>query len=326
MTKPLTIKEFWAKSVTTSSEGVSLVKSYLASLPEFPKEVVLVSAGEVKPLIDPDVFGLYEWLKTRVSLSFVSAACVSVHAAILDFYHSDSSERLIISLELDKHLQQGCLNSLGIGNDADQDGLDVVAGVGCCLLSRHYDEGDLTIDYCEIVSQPLGVSGIHSVIGQLSSSLTQLPNNVKPVSFDICSEWGKNLWKGLSARLNAAQFEREWLASAEQDEQHFLTLKPLHELAMYREQLSDAPLFLITLGGGGRVGLLQVSSQPQKLPNIEAVSSTTYCLESDVAAFKEAVSHRSRCQNTYYKAVKQTLKYPHHQHRGKANAYFRWKL
>lgn len=326
MSNSLTIKEFWAKSVSSSAEGITLVKEYLLSLPELPKEVVLVSAGEVKPLIDTEVFAFYEWLKPQVTLSFVSAACVSIHAAILDFYHSESTERLIVSLELDKHLQQGCLNSLGIGNDEDQDGLDVVAGVGCCLLSRSYQLGDINVDYCEIVSQPLGVSGIHSVISHLSSSLTQLPNNVKPVSFDICSDWGKNLWKGLSARLSTAEFEREWLASAEQDEQHFLTLKPLHELSMYREQLHDAPLFLITLGGGGRVGLLQVSCQPLKLPKIEAVSSTACCLESDVAAFRDAAAYRSRCQNTYYKAVKQTLKYPHHQYRGKANAYFRWKL
>lgn len=326
MTQPLAIKDFWAKSVASSKEGISLVKEYLLSLPELPKEVVLVSAGEVKPLIDPEVFAFYEWLKPQVSMRFVSAACVSVHAAILDFYHSSSDERLVISLELDKQIQQGCLNSLGIGNDAEQDGLDVVAGVGCCVLSREFTEGDLSVDYCEIVSQPLGVSGIHTVIGHLTNSLTKLPNNVKPVSFDICSVWGQNLWRGLSARLATAKFDRQWLASAEKDEQHLLTLKPLHELSMYRDTVNDAPLFLITLGGGGRVGLLQVSSQPKALPKIEAVSSTSCCLESDIASFRDAVSYRSRCQNTYYKAVKQTLKYPHHQHRGKANAYFCWKL
>lgn len=326
MTKPLTIKDFWASSVQTTSEGIALVKAYLLSLPELPKEVVLVSAGEVKPLIDADVFAFYEWLKPQVELRFVSAACVSLHAAILDFYHSESSERLVISLELNKTIQQGCLNSLGIGNDPEQDGLDVVAGVGCCLLSRHYQAGDLVITQCEIMSQPLGVSGIHAVISHLSSTLTQLPETVLPVSFDICSDWGKNLWKGLSARLNSVQFEREWLASAEQDEKHLLTLKPLHELAMYHEVLQATPLFLITLGGGGRVGLLQVSSDPSELPTIDAASNTTYCLESDVSAFRDAASYRSRCQKTYYKAVKQTLKYPHHQHRGKKNSYFCWPL
>ncbi|MCJ8268548.1 MAG: hypothetical protein MJK04_04010, partial [Psychrosphaera sp.] len=263
MSAPLVISQFWADEATNAHDAIDQLKWRILALDHLPKNVTLVSAGEVCILLDGAVTGFYLWLSERTHVTFISAACTSLHAGILDFYHSDLDSTLVISLELDKHFQQGCLNALGIGNDVDQDGLDVVPGVGFIALHRlddqaisaqQPDENALVVEHCQLLSQGPGLTGTSSLVRQLYHELKDLPEHVLPVSFDICSQWGKSLWKGLDMRLEASQHVPDWLSSIERCQRHYLSLKPLFELQMYQQKLQKNSLLLLTLGGGGRVG------------------------------------------------------------------------
>ncbi len=329
MSSPLVIRHHFSQQVSNNAEAVSVLSQQLQAFSSLPDDIVIISAGEVKPLTDPLVSEFVDSLKSSASVSFISAACVSFHAAILDFYRrsemNEVQEQLIISLEIDKGVQQGCLNSLGIGNEADQDGLDVHAGVGLLWLSRTFQPGDTSISGCQIVSQPKGMSGISIVINQLSKAFAVLPDTVKPVSFDICSNWGKKLLKGLDARLPAHRKSEHWLSSLEPDEAHFLTLKLVMELDHYLSESEQSDLFIMTLGGGGRIGLLTVSNQQINNPTIDESSFSEFELEQDLQGYRHALAEKQHDIAAYYEQVKQTLKYPQAEYRGVNNHYFVWR-
>jgi hypothetical protein len=339
MSAPLVISQYWADEATNAVDAIDQLKWRILALDHLPKNVTLVSAGEVCILLDGAVTSFYLWLSERTKVTFISAACTSLHAGILDFYHSDLDSTLVISLELDKHFQQGCLNALGIGNDFDQDGLDVVPGVGFIELHRggrgasgqQPNEGDLVIENCQLLSQAPGLTGTSSLVRQLYHELKDLPEHVLPVSFDICSQWGKSLWKGLDRRLGAVEQVPDWLSSIESCQRHYLSLKPLFELQMYQQKLQNNSLLLLTLGGGGRVGMLQLGKSDQlgknktvskKLPK---ASFETHCMSTDIDGYELALALRHGDPSAYYQQIRTTLKYPRSRYRGMDNHYFKWQ-
>ncbi|NQZ07878.1 MAG: hypothetical protein HRT35_12015 [Algicola sp.] len=334
MTAPLVISQFWADEATDAHDAINQLKSRILALDNLPKNVTLVSAGEVCILLDGAVTGFYLWLSERTHVTFISAACTSLHAGILDFYHSDLDSTLVISLELDKHFQQGCLNALGIGNDIDQDGLDVVPGVGFIAMHKGNEQprkGDLVIEHCQLLSQGPGLTGTSSLVRQLYHELKDLPEHVLPVSFDICSQWGKSLWKGLDMRLEASQQVPDWLSSIERCQRHYLSLKPLFELQMYQQKLQNNSLLLLTLGGGGRVGMLQLGKSEQLGKNstigtnLPQASFETHCMSTDINGYELALALRQEDPSAYYQQIRTTLKYPRSRYRGMDNHYFKWQ-
>jgi hypothetical protein len=321
------IKDFWADTADSAAQGLSRLNAVLAEIDHLPKDIVIISAGEVKPLLNPLIKQFCQTLEatTGHNLSFISAACTSLHGAILDFNHSISKERLIITLELDQSLQQGCLNALGIGNEPEQDGLSVVDCMGFCLLSKEVPgDKSLIIEDCQIFSQPMGMVGIQSLIKQLSQYLQNTPDHCHPISFDICSLWGKKLLKGLNSRL-AEHFSPDyWLPSIEQDNRHFLSLKPTLELQLYQKFLTHGNLLMMTLGGGGRVGCLRISRGVTDI-QMQAVSTVSeHCVTTDTNDYNSAINRLAQSKSDYQQGIKATLKYPQHQYRGLNNHYFRW--
>lgn len=321
------VKQYWASTVNSVSEGLRKLKNELSKLPHLPKDIVIISAGEVKPLLNPLIqqFCLQLEQQQHCHVHFISAACTSLHAAILDFNHHQVIERLIITLELDQSLQQGCLNALGIGIEPEQDGLEVIDGVGYCLIEKTQpDEHSLVIEDCVILSQPMGMTGIQKLINLTCEYMQQLPEKTRAVSFDICSNWGKKLIKGMDNRLIDAHRSKHWLPSAEQHNHHFLSLKPTLELQRYEHHLEQGNLLLMTLGGGGRIGCLRISRGVTDIRMQAKATYTEHSLSDDINSYHYAVSIQDCCVDTYYQGVKDTLKYPQHCYRGINNHYFRW--
>jgi hypothetical protein len=321
------IKDFWANTVDSVGQGLRELKIQLAKLGPLPKDIVIISAGEVKPLLNPMIqqFCLQLEQNSHCRLSYISAACTSFHAAVLDFVQHPDKQRLIITLELDQSLQQGCLNALGIGMDPDQDGLEVIDGVGYCLLSKEQPYPDsLIIEDCEILSQPKGMTGIQKLILRLNHYLCQVPERCQPVSFDICSLWGKKLILGLDARLPQTLTSDCWLPSAEQHNHHYLSLKPTLELQLYKDKLRSGNLLLMTLGGGGRIGCLRISRGVTDIRMMAESSFSEHSLTDDMSCYHAAINNEGNSVDDYYASVKTTLKYPQAQYRGLNNHYFRW--
>lgn len=321
------LKQYWAKTVDSVFEGLGKLKAELSKLDHIPQDIVIISAGEVKPLLNPLIqqFCLQLEQQHHGHVHFISAACTSLHAAILDFNHHAVCERLIITLELDQSLQQGCLNALGIGIEPEQDGLKVIDGVGFCIVSKETpDDNALVIEDCVILSQPTGMTGIQKLITLVCEHLNQLPENCRPVSFDISSNWGKKLIKGLDNRLDAHLCSEHWLDSAEQHNHHFLSLKPTLELQSYETHLEQGNLLLMTLGGGGRLGCLRISRGITDIRMQAEVTYSEHSLSEDIDNYTQAVNIQNDCVDTYYQGVKDTLKYPQHCYRGRNNHYFRW--
>lgn len=301
---------------------------------DIPQDIVLVSAGEITPLLNAQVQHFCLQLAKKVGKMplFISAACTSLHAAILDFGQSDSQRRLVIHLDIDRFWQQGCLNSLGIGNGEEQDGLNVVNSGAICLLEKSNEApafNQWLVEDCFILSQPKGVFSTQLILNQLTDYLQQLPQHLPQqwqqqshqiVSFRISSLWGEKLLKALNSRLKGDINPQNWLNSAEPDTDHYLSVKPLMELANYKKHNN---LLLITLGGGGRIGLLKVSKNSHHKTLYHTAGVTEQSLSDD---FDSYLTAKALYQDSFYHRVKETLKYPRDAYRGINNHYFRWDL
>ncbi|KGJ93906.1 hypothetical protein [Colwellia psychrerythraea] len=331
MASPLVISHYWSGDASDADIAIIELKFRLNALGALPSHVTVVSAGEACVLLDPIVFEFYQWLSDHCHVTFISAACTSVHAGILDFYHSDLDATLVISIELGKSFQQSCLNSLGIGNDNEQKGLDVIPCVGFIALKRlvvgkKIAPHELVVEQCQLISQQPGMTGTQLLIRQLYQELKSLPAHVLPVSFNICSLWAKSLFRGLDNLFAVNQRSVNWLSSIESCQRHYLSLKPLLELQLYRQKLKQNSLLFFTLGGGGRVGMLQLGKNiktPIKLPK---ASFEQQSLLNDIKSYQLANSLIQADKSAYYKQIRATLKYPHSRYRGKDNHYFKWQI
>ncbi len=321
------IERYWAKTVDTVSQGIDELTAELTKLPPLSGDILIVSAGEVKPLLNPLINQFCQSLEalSECQVHFISAACTSFHAAILDFNKSNSEQALIITLELDLSLQQACLNALGIGNEAKQDGLHVVNGVGFCLVKKAIpDAQSLIVEACNIFSQPKGVAGVQTLLNQLSKYIEKMPDSCQIVSCNIASLWGKRLENALKSRLTQRCNPEFWLPSIEHNTQHFLSLKPTLELQQYQAHLQLGNLLILTLGGGGRVGALRISIGPTDIKKFTDATCSEHSLDTDMHDYHHAIRLKQGSIQDYYQIVKSTLKYPQAQYRGLNNHYFRW--
>ena len=323
------LSQCWAEKVDSVSHGLTQLQAKLDELSEKPKQVIFVSAGEIKPLLNPDILAFCENISHNFQCraDFISAACTSLHASIFHFNNSNSNNCLVILLELDQTLQQGCLNALGVGDSDGQDGLTVNDCVGFCLLEKRVArDQDIVIEQCQIFSQPSGISGMSKLLNQLMVHIENVQSEGLFVSFDINSVWGEKLKSALKSRLNKLAKPTYWLSSIETDQRHYLSLKPILELNNYRHQLRKKPLTILTLGGGGRVGSLKLSINTRNKSHIDDASFNEFCLTTDQAIYQQSLKVKPYSIQAYHAIVKATLKYPQHQYRGINNHYFRWPL
>jgi len=303
------------------------LRSYLVQLSKtspLPQLIYLISAGEANVLLDTQVKDFAVDLeKDNFKLKFVGSACTSFHAAILDFSTSTETEALVLHLELNKERQQDCLDALGIGMGFDQDGLDVVTGVAVNWISKTKSEADFCqISQCDILSQPLSLKGMPSLIFNLRKLINH-DQNAKVVSFSIRSKWGQQLLKGIpDANV------KEWLPSLEPCGKHYLSIKPIREMHHYLTDAFKDNLWILTLGGGGRVGCLKISktNSDSHAFSCNEINIKKLCLYSAYCQFTAALQVRQHSQDTFYPMVRNAMSYPSKKYRGTKNQLFYWHV
>ncbi len=287
-----------------------------------PATWYLTSAGEANVLLDPI---LQQWLANKAEqgwqLEFLGSACTSWHAAILDFSASEHQDVLVLQLELNKDRQQDCLDCLGIGTAPEQDGLDAVTGVALSWLSKTPTEHDQAhIVDCDLLSQPASLDGLPRLI-QLVRQRLNGAAATDVVSFDIHSRWGKQLFRGFGEQ---AQY---WLPSLELCGHHFLSIKPMRELHQYLLQQARHDIWILTLGGGGRVGCLRLAKPTASgvdfLPR--PVHRQTLTLAASLGQFQAALAVKDHSASAFYSMVRSAMTYPQKRFRGHHNQVFYWQ-
>lgn len=288
---------------------------------DLPSFWYLTSAAEVNVLLDDS---LQSWLSQRtqtdLQLDFIASACTSWHAAILNFASSEQQDVLVLQLELNQHRQQDCLDSLGIGIQPEQDGLSVVTGVAVSWLSKvatPHDEAKIL--ECDLLSQPSGLDGLLQLIRLVRRRLITAPDT-PVVSFDIHSRWGKQLLKGFSQQV------RHWLTSIESDQQHFLSIKPLREMHTYLLSQQHREIWILTLGGGGRIGCLRLTSESNHPQGFipRAVHRQRLTLDASLRQFQAALAVKEHSTDAFYAMVRSAMSYPQKRFRGHHNQVFHW--
>lgn len=325
----MVMSQFWAEKVDSVTLGLTQLHAKIADITIEPKQIVFVSAGEIKPLLNPEILAFCQHINNnfQCEIDFVSAACTSFHASIFHFNQSNSNNCLVILLELDQKLQQGCLDALGVGNTEEDAGLTVNNCVGYCLLEKRAAHAqEIIIEQCQIFSQPTGLSGIQKLINQLVTHIEEVNSQVAFVSFDISSLWADKLKAALTPRLKRLKASMRCLSSIETDERHYLSLKPLLELQNHRHQLNNTPLLILTLGGGGRVGSLKFSTNTLSQSHIKTASFNAFSLTNDRTLYQHSLNAKNHSIQAYHAIVKATLKYPQLKYRGINNHYFQWSL
>ncbi|MCO7225536.1 hypothetical protein [Pleionea sp. CnH1-48] len=316
------INHFWAAETTSSELGIQALEQELLKSESLPSCVYIVSAGEVNVLLDPVVRSFVAKLERKgFNVRFVGAACTSVHAAMLAFLDSNEKRSLICVLELNQALQQACLNAIGIGNEVEQDGLEVKTGVGLLDVSLKAGDNAIEVFDLNLWAQESGVRSAQVMLMKMRKYFQLLPIDSRIVSFDICSQWCKSLLEGLNTK--------SWLPSYEQDHNHVLSLKPIFELQQYYDYLDSGPLVLVTLGGGGRIGCLIVKKHKRKGRVVTRfkrnITHFNFELEENYQQFKSVMMSESTPALIYQK-TKAAMKYPSVIYRGIENHYFEWLL
>lgn len=289
---------------------------------QLPNCWYLTSAAEVNVLLDPI---LQQWLAKKAQqgfrLEFLGSACTSWHAAILEFSQSSLQDVLVLQLELNKDRQQDCLDCLGIGIQPEQDGLDAVTGVALSWLSKTPTAGDQAhILDCDLLSQPASLVGMPRLIHMVRKRLNSSPN-ANVVSFDIHSRWGKQLFRGFG------DHSKSWLASLELCGHHFLSIKPVREMHRYLLQQQRNEVWLLTLGGGGRIGCLRLG-QPDTSADefvVRPVHREVLTMETSLRQFQSALQVKQHSSAAFYPMVRSAMTYPQKHFRGHHNQVFYWQ-
>lgn len=320
------IKNLWVDSGGQVDRLLDALRGHLDQYDLLPELIYVVSAGEANVLQDSRVVEFIADLEDGGhNIRFVGSACTSFHAAVLSFSKCSEAEALILNLELGKERQQECLDSLGIGVGPDQDGLDVLVGVAATWICREYCETHLCqISSCDILSQAPSLSGAPDLVKSIKQVIsTSSSDDTRVVSFDIRSKWAKGLLKGFSHSDKAS-----WLPSIEEDGWHYLSIKPLSELISYYIEEKVTDLWLLTLGGGGRVGCLKIDIPSpnfqgflSRLVNVEKLA-----LEDAYIDFSSAQHLGDTLGQDYLSHIREALRYPKRIYRGRHNQIFDWVL
>ncbi|MBV8753552.1 MAG: hypothetical protein JO309_01590 [Pseudonocardiales bacterium] len=194
------------------------------------------------------------------AISFLSIGCAGLFACILEFLQTDARNARVLLLETPADFVQATLDLANIGTGGDgfiaQDVSYVVD------LSRSPAAGALRVAYCEILARPPALSGTAKlavrILTRLRAIMREFPE-ARVVTFENCSEWSRRLAQTLSVLAPLEGVTLDWLPSVENDRQHFMTVRPLLDLAANLSNARMRPLVLTCLGAGGRFGILALS-------------------------------------------------------------------
>ncbi len=323
------IKKNWVRLSDGVVSGLNALREEMFQSYSLPNVIYIVNAGEASILMDHDILLFIAELEIAgFDIRFVSSACTSFHAAILHFIECHSRDALILNLDLNVEQQQTCLNAVGVGVLSGQDGLQVRTGVAFTHICKDIQSGcKYQITNCDLLSQPLGLNGTHQLLNTIKALIKSNNDREKVVSFDIQSIWAKSIMKGLGNPPRG-----NWLDSIECDQKHFLSLKPLIEIEHYHEYLNHHKLWIMTLGGGGRIGCLQLIALKHEQPSSpmllsKVVNKVSVSLEDTY--WKLLAFYRDKpnlSQNDAMQYMKACMCYPLKSYRGKHNQIFHWEV
>ncbi len=315
----------WASLIHNTTKGFQKLNDEISRLDFFPDDVIVVSAGEVSLFLDAEVREFLSRLeKSGKRVSFVGAACTSMHAAILAFARSDAECASILVLEVNSELQQACLNAVGVGLLDEQDGLKVTTGIGLlCLEKQKSERAKMKIIDCRILAQNTGIQSAQLMLSSIRNRIQNLPPNTKNVSFAIHSRWSSSLLEGIVEHKN-------WLNSLEEQQNHLLSLKPIFEILEYSTIIDESPLHLITLGGGGRVGCLLITNTDyrgqSRVSSVAFNNCFQFPLVQDTLLFCRLYLNANRLHpEDFHQKLKALMKYPSVVYRGIDDHYFEWR-
>lgn len=239
-------------------------------VPEKPDAVYLSSSSEVACLLEPhiakavlNVFDIFPEAQAKS----VSQGCLGIFTAALEL-NRDAEIRtaFVMFIEAPRALIQHGLNGAGVGVLEGQDGLEINPSIGCFVLTKKPMEDllptDIVIDRSEIFSFGTRLASMAKTFSKIVDSIaeTQEKTALKVVDFKVSAPWSEKLYASIVAIANKRAVPIEWLPSVEQSSHHYMTLKQLHEMLLYKTEIETQPLLFLGIGLGGRVGLLRIMS------------------------------------------------------------------
>ncbi|MBF4801474.1 hypothetical protein [Aeromonas hydrophila] len=221
--------------------------------------ILFCSSGEVEVLQQP---WMVEWMSreerrmTPPRRAFVSMACASWYAAMLEFMRSDCCSAEIWVIEACVDFIQERMDCAGLGRGGE--GLLARGGVACISL-RKVDsrEHGVRLAACALFAKPAGLQGTELLIKRYAQwiSAHQYGNeHADWVSFSIETHWSRQLLAGLALWGKDTMGSLVTLPSLEQGKDHYMALKPLHELATHLQRPLVRSVILTTLAAGGKIG------------------------------------------------------------------------
>lgn len=242
----------------------------LSSLQRRPDAVYLSSSSEVACMIEPyiakaviDVLEVFPKAKARA----VSQGCLGIFSTALEL-HRDPDVRsvFVMFIEAPAALIQSGLDAAGVGMSEGQKGLEITPSIGCFWLTKKDEadiiSSDIIIDRSEIFSFGTRLASMAKTFSHIVDSIaeTQEHTALKVVDFKVSAPWSEKLFSSIVTIAERKAVPIQWLPSSEQSSHHYMTMKQLHEIAMYKTEIEQQPLLFLGIGLGGRVGLMRVVS------------------------------------------------------------------
>ncbi|WP_340617571.1 hypothetical protein [Xenorhabdus entomophaga] len=209
-----------------------------------------------------------EWMnkgsrqQLRPQCAFVSMACASWYAAILEFERSPFHTAELWVLETSSSFVQERLDSAGLGKGGE--GLQAKPGIARMVVHKcQPQEGDIVLSACSLFAKPPGLRGTELLVRRYGEWLdvnSTAHQSADWVSFSIATGWSAQLWAGLFCWFPEVMSRLKQRPSMETDVCHLLAMKPMHELHRELRHPLAHPLIITTLAAGGRVGCIVVHS------------------------------------------------------------------
>jgi len=305
-----------------------------------PESIILSSSSELFIFTAPEAKSFIHAvcrIFPKASVRFSSLACLGFYAAVLDFLQSGDRNSLVLLLETPRFLQQYCLNA--INAERKDNSLNAQEGFAVAYLEKiprdRLKAGMMIVNDCQIFGQPEKINGILECIQKGADCIMRFQSELhsKIVSFELPVQWSDQMLKGFRQTLPDPYKPKNWLKGCETKSKHYMTLKPLLELSLYKDELKETGLISLTLGAGGRLGLLQVSNHNDANPSIscwpqKGIKPRTCNFDSDLEKCRKVADCFSSPGNwpRIYEQIRQNLYYFKTPAERRDNLFYKWIL
>ncbi|RRW67866.1 hypothetical protein EGJ48_19355 [Pantoea dispersa] len=225
--------------------------------------ILFCSSGELGVMQQQDIAAWSQqqtFCQPSPRRAFVSLACASWYAALLEFERSPCHHVEIWVIESPASFIQERLDCAGLGHGGE--GLTVQPGIARMVLQKcQAKPGEVVLEACALFAKPAGLRGTEQLIKRYGAWLAAGLGDDRAagwVSFAIATGWSDQLLAGLLHWFPQLMGQLTRLPSMETDTLHLLAIKPLHELHRNVAQCRSGALFMTTLAAGGRIGCVVV--------------------------------------------------------------------